>query len=639
MCLFKFNTILFSFLLLAVNYSRATLPDSILHSIEKSKTIQDKVKLVYKAGSKNYKDSIYLADCINKIGELAERHNNPSLKGYAYDLISSTYSQKDKTDSALKYCKLAFISAGDLNDTTLKALSAYNAGFASRLMSNYPEALKWLYIALENFQILKIKKSIAKTSREIGTVYRRTEDFVKAKEMLASSLTDFYALGDTDEVIVGENILGIVCAQTNQSNLALAHFKKAEVLCLKKGKQKELAQTYTNLCGWYGDQGNDSASYYNDQEIAIRAKLNDLPGLAIAFNNKANILYNQQQFTVAISYLDTALAYADTVKRSNTKLSILISYYKVYKALDKFEKALYYHEEYWALKDSIFNSQKSAQMAEMQTRFESHQKEAENERLTSENFKNSTKLKQQYYVIGLLIASLIILLLIYNRFLQRQKQRMELQTAQVQEAKTKAVLEAEEKERERIARDLHDGVGQVLSAARINLDNYHNTADPSALSTSLALIDEAVNEVRSVSHQMIPNTLLKAGFANAARDFLNKISSKNGLSVSFITHGLEINIPSAVETVLYRVLQESVSNIIKHANATKITIQVTADPHEVSMIVEDNGRGFDINIPSLSDGIGLKNIKSRVAYLNGEVLFDSSPSNGTTITVDIPLGK
>ncbi len=244
------------------------------------------------------------------------------------------------------------------------------------------------------------------------------------------------------------------------------------------------------------------------------------------------------------------------------------------------------------------------------------------------------------------ISSFVVLSLafafIYNRYRFKQKQKMQAELLHQQALRNKAIIEAEEKERIRIAKDLHDGVGQQISAVKLNLSALEHElkleqAQKTKMETLLSLVDDAVKEVRGVSHNMMPNALIRSGLATAVREFVNKLAATGALKINLQIVGLNERLENTTETVLYRVLQECVSNIIKHANASEINIQLVKHEHNLSMMIEDNGKGFDTSLVNSASGIGLKNMQSRVAFLNGTIEFDSTPNNGTTVIVDVPV--
>jgi two-component system NarL family sensor kinase len=232
--------------------------------------------------------------------------------------------------------------------------------------------------------------------------------------------------------------------------------------------------------------------------------------------------------------------------------------------------------------------------------------------------------------------------LLYNRSKLKQETRLQLEIIKQQDFSTKAVLDAEEKERKRIAGDLHDGVGQLFSVVRMNLSGLleraklGNESDKILAEKTLALVDESCKEVRSISHQMMPNVLLKSGLADAIKNFIDKID-KETLKIHLQTFGLKNRLESNVETVLYRVIQETVNNVIKHAEATELDIQLVKEDESITATIEDNGKGFNTLQLKGLEGLGLKNIRTRVEYLKGTVDFDSSIGRGTVVSVWIPL--
>jgi two-component system NarL family sensor kinase len=251
---------------------------------------------------------------------------------------------------------------------------------------------------------------------------------------------------------------------------------------------------------------------------------------------------------------------------------------------------------------------------------------------------------------NVLISLLTVLLMLggllgysyYRRYQMKQTALMQAALLKQQEQSTRAVLEAEESERQRIAKDLHDGVGQMMSAAKMNLSAFQHAAvfpneeERNSFQKIIQLVDDGCREVRSVSHNMMPNALLKNNLAAALQEFIDKLD-KRVLKVHLYTSGLDEPLDSSIETVLYRVIQECVNNVIKHSGATVLDISLVKEPHEITATIEDNGCGFDTKDKNKSDGIGLKNIRTRTEYLKGTVEFSSRPGKGTLVAIQIPL--
>jgi signal transduction histidine kinase len=306
------------------------------------------------------------------------------------------------------------------------------------------------------------------------------------------------------------------------------------------------------------------------------------------------------------------------------------------------QKAYEYHVKYSSLNEEIFNEKRSKQINELQTKYETNKRIQQIELLTKDNELKESRTRIIFIVFLGLLLILGLSAFAYFNFLKSKKQK-EIDDAIIveKELRSKSIIEAEEKERLRIARDLHDGVAQTMTAAKMQLEHFMDSVEEdnkmnSSLRNAFDLIKDAANEVRAVSHSMVPNALLKSGLVAAVRDFVQRMGTDK-THINLIIHGLNDRLNENVETVVFRVLQELVNNIIKHAEATEITIQLVKEQLELSIMVEDNGKGFDIKTLGEKAGIGLKNIESRVEYLNGHVHFDSSIGNGTTVMIDIPL--
>jgi len=182
----------------------------------------------------------------------------------------------------------------------------------------------------------------------------------------------------------------------------------------------------------------------------------------------------------------------------------------------------------------------------------------------------------------------------------------------------------------------------MMSVAKMNLSAFESDFQfldkdqQESFEKIINLVDESCREVRTVSHNMMPNALLKNNLAIAIKDFVDKIENSS-LKVRVYTEGLDDRMDSNLEIVLYRVIQECVNNVIKHADASRLDISVLKDKEGISATIEDNGKGFDIGDKDKFEGIGLKNIITRIEYLKGMVDFDSSPGRGTLIALNVPL--
>lgn len=252
-----------------------------------------------------------------------------------------------------------------------------------------------------------------------------------------------------------------------------------------------------------------------------------------------------------------------------------------------------------------------------------------------------TRLMEIEYFAGAFIFEVVVLmiLLAYRlKNMQDTAERLFLEKTLAQQQRTEAILEAEDRERVRIARDLHDGIGQMLAAARMALGNFlaKKKVENQHIQSSLDLLEESIKEIREISHNMMPGALTKLGLSTALKQFVNKINALDGVQIELQIIGIKERLSEKIETMLYRVVQEILSNVIRHAEASKVSIELVKHENELVLIVVDNGKGFDSE-EAKNQGIGIKNVATRVEYLNGSVNFDSAIGRGTSVIVEIPL--
>jgi signal transduction histidine kinase len=246
-------------------------------------------------------------------------------------------------------------------------------------------------------------------------------------------------------------------------------------------------------------------------------------------------------------------------------------------------------------------------------------------------------------LIGSFVFLLIVLLLLYNSYRLKQKNKYQKELNRQQNELFNVIVSTQDQERKRIAQDIHDSLGSVLSAAKLKLSSLEESKKVLSsdllekYQASLDLLDEASTELRNISHNIMPATLSKLGLEAALQSLINKIAAHPKMQVNFTAHGFEGRIEETTEMSIYRIILELLNNIVKHAAAEKVSIQIIKYPAYINLMIEDDGRGFDYNKAfEEKKGIGLGNILSRVEYLNGTIEIDSAAGKGTTVIIEIP---
>lgn len=546
--------------------------------------------------------------------------------------ISEALKQYQKINhaSGIAYCNMAF------------GFNCYDKGDFSKALNYFLEAARLRDKTSD-------KKNLAGTYIWIGNVYNNGLD--KPKEALPyyhKALEIQKSFNDEANMAYTYNNIGNSYYFLKQPQEALSNYLLSASIKEKLGNKRGLSSSNDNIGNVYVDLKNyDKALEYYQKALATRQEFEDKKGITTSYVNIGNVYIALKKYNEAIELHKKALALAEEIGNKEAMKESSNSIAACYEALGDYKLAFRYYKYSSAIKDSILNTSFTEQIAEMQTRYDVEKKDLE---LAKNKAEIETK-EKQVFIKNIIIASIIILALMliisgtlfYRKKQIEQKARLDASIAHEKELRTRAILEAEEKERRRIAQDLHDGVGQLLSAAKMNLSNLDskiqidNEEQRTAMQNAISLVDDSVKEVRTVSHNMMPNTLIKLGLASAIREFITKLGNAPTLKVDLEIVGLDSRLDNQVETVLYRVIQEVINNIIKHAKASQISMQLVRHETELNVMIEDNGVGFDTNKLETYDGIGLKGIQTRIELLGGTVHFDSAIGRGTTVIIDVPL--
>ncbi|CAG5086085.1 sensor histidine kinase [Parvicella tangerina] len=203
---------------------------------------------------------------------------------------------------------------------------------------------------------------------------------------------------------------------------------------------------------------------------------------------------------------------------------------------------------------------------------------------------------------------------------------------------TEAIIRSQELERNRIARDLHDSIGQLLSAAKVNLEQLSGRHDET-IQNSINLIDQSVEEMRNVAFHLMPNTLESYGLLPALEELVDRINGFSSFDLAFHTHGFVSNqIGKDLQYNIYRIVQEALNNVLKHAEANEVCLQLIEVEQRLMIIIEDDGKGFAYNLLK-REGRGLQNIAARVEWMDGKFTVDSGKTIGTTLIIEVPFRK
>ncbi|MBL0270631.1 MAG: sensor histidine kinase [Chitinophagaceae bacterium] len=514
-------------------------------------------------------------------------------------------------------------------------------GVANYFSGKYDVAAKYLQEAIAILEKDKKNRSkLAPVYNDLAKLYRKTRDLDKALENYSNANAIYRSLNDTSGIAMILNESGVVYEYKYDYKEAVNRYTMSMHLAEKAGDSLSVSYSLSNIAGVYViEKKYDLAEINLLRCLRIREILKDSFSMALAYSDLGVAMNAKGDYKKAIDYLTMSNRLAEKMRYPELQSNNYNELSAVSQKQGDFQKAFEYFNKRTALRDSLFNLEKTKEIQRLNSQYETARKE---QQIQSQQ----SRIRMQNYLMAgigvLVILGLLLAFSYYKRYRLKQESQLQAEILKQQELKARAILEAEENERQRIAKDLHDGVGQMMSAAKMNLSAIESElafTDPKQkenFEKAISLVDESCKEVRTVSHIMMPNALLRNSLGNAIHEFVNKLSNKT-MQVHVYTEGLDEKLDSNVETVLYRVIQECVHNAMKHAHASNLDISLIRDKDGISGTVEDNGKGFDPTDKEKFEGIGLKNIITRIEYLRGTVDFDSAPGRGTVIAMHVPL--
>lgn len=571
------------------------------------------------AATSKLQDSVLLAQVYSDLGAVHFRNNDfkNAEKNYLY-----SYAIRKKQKNAAGIAKL-----------NNNLASVYQSNFQYRkAMTMYLEALRY-------FEATGDVKNVNTTKANIGLLYVDLKDNSSAVKYISEAIAYFEGLERTAEVEnkLCENYLNLGKAFQMQKSYAAAElqYKKSSAICGKVGNKQGFAFANRNLGNLYTLQRRDSLAALNLQvSQEVREEFNSRIDQESNSIDMAQNLIVQGKYGAAKQLLLQALPVFEKENSKENQLSTYKLLTNIYHHTLQPDSADYYFEKYIALDGELVNTGVNRTTAELEKKYQTLQKDSEILRQKSELFRRNAALAT---LGGVLLFGMGY----YRNYRHRQKVKLQKTILEQQDLATNAIIQAEDNERKRMATHLHDGIGQLLTAAAMNvsvLDDYRD--DPASFKTILtkttSILSDAIADVRTLSHEIMPNMLIKNSLSAALRDLIEKTTSPR-LEIFLKIEGLDDELNPNIQVVLYRIIQECINNTIKHAGADRIDISVAQNGRNIITVISDNGKGFDPLAVRSSEGMGLQNMKSRIDFLKGTIHIYSAENEGTQVSIEIPL--
>ena len=514
------------------------------------------------------------------------------------------------------------------------------------LSGQYDEVLPKFFRARDIFDSLNHKAGLAAINNEMAVFYNKQQELDKAfscldvSEKLAREINDLTALGTS----LGHR--GAFLSIRGKISEAKAYYEEVYKIRLKTQDSVGLGYVLCDLAEIASHDGDlAKALNYLKQSTTIREKIGDLQGVAINCVNTGEHYFNASQYKNASAWFEKGLSqslqigYDDLTRYTYDYLA------KTYKAMGDYKKAFELQEQSIVYKDSMFNKDKTRVIQEMQAKYESDKKEQQIQLLNSENELKEATIERNYLLMAGLAALLLLLILSFYlwRFRNRQQQLAVLQEQKVRlrEAQMNAVIDSQEKERKRFASDLHDGMGQLISSLQLTINSIQQNRSTETrdqlFENSEQILNDIHNEIRNIAFNLMPSVLIKEGLIPGLNELIRRINQSDAIKIALSNHGIKGRYSEVGEISLYRVIQEFLSNMIKHSKATQVTIDFTGHENELIITLEDDGIGYSLEKFQNSEGNGWRNINSRLNLIRAAIDFDIVEGRkNNTIIVTVP---
>lgn len=564
-------------------------------------------------------------------------------------------------------------------------------GVAYDIKSMPDSALFWYNRALDQARKRGNKKTEGGALNNIGLIYWNLGEAEKAIDYYIRSAGIFEEIDNMMGLGNTYNNIALILHEDGQDEKSMRYHRQALRIRQEIDHTYGIAASYSNIAQLfiYSDLKNlDSAEHYLNRSIELKTELNDGYGLARAYHSLGDVFlelgdhkqslesfyktlkiqkelgnsegYASTYYNIAGVYadmkdLETKLVYLDSAEAVSVEHNDRSLMWKVYmdkaktlSRLGRYEQSIPYWFSYTSMKDSLLNVERSAQVAELETRYHTAEQEKEiadkKAALAEAKLKLENRNKWIFGLLGGLVSFLLLAFALFQVYRRRKQSEKDAAIIAERERGLSAMIQATEDERKRIAKDLHDGIVQSLTGLSLRLQKgfsmIKDVSDQqrSRYEESKSMLDDSISELRNISHQMMPRALSDMGLIPALEDMLEKSLGSTDIQYEFEHHKVDgQRFPENLEVSLYRICQELINNIIKHSEAKAVSVQLLKTSSHLVLVVEDNGKGFSTTANSQKNGIGLMNITSRAKALNGEVNYQPSPEQGTVATIRIPL--
>jgi two-component system NarL family sensor kinase len=600
-----------------------------------------------------FKDSARAWKYIREADSIADKTKNPVLKGIVFEHMGYLYNRMFSKKAVTYYLQAENILKNFPNSLAAQKSMAslgLNLGIEHMNVNDEEGALIYYFEGIKRYEAMdSMHRNLPILYANIINSYYNLGKFATALTYCEKAYKKSMAWGNPPSQMSASSNYGRVLMKLKQPEKAKFFFEKCKMIADSVNDYYFQSNYYQILGNFKFDDNKFEEALADFSKGLTLIKLTNAP-YDIASNyiwmGACNV--GIKNFRAGRKYLDSAYMLAKHYDYSHQLKNIYSNRYYLEKAQGNFATAIIHLDSFNVLQDSIQHVADGDKIEFLDAKYQGEKREAQINQLQSDkeiqrlNIQRKTTLN--YFLIGAGSLVLLVTFLVFRNIRQKQKlqqQRIgELETLQ-QLTATEAVLPGEEQERTRLAKDLHDGLGGMLSGIKYSFNSMKGnlimtSENAQAFEHSMAMLDTSIKEMRRVAHNMMPEVLVKFGLDTALQEFCDDINQTGALQVSYQSIGMN---DAAIEQInaitIYRVVQELLNNTMKHASANTAIVQVSKTDQRINITVEDDGKGFNTAILENPKGIGWTNIQSRIGYLKGTLDVQSGPGKGTSVHIEL----
>lgn len=565
----------------------------------------------------------------NQSISIAKKHKDIRLENSTKIRLAFMLSEKDELAGEKEFEKLLVIA--QKNKLIENQIEIYNG--LGILCENKMQSDKSIDYYLKGLRLAEKHQKNYFTAfllNNIGLLKFNNKQFKGAKVDLERGLV--LARKEEEWRLVGNllNNLGLVNKQLKDYKASIKHYQETVKLTKSLGFPFGIGAAYINLADAYSlNKQYKEANLCQDSAITIFKEFENFEYLEVAYLAKALLAIKLKDIPAAENYIQIVEAYLEKEPHIENGVDILEVKSRLAESKGDYKKAFELKNEYTSKKDSIEEITNQDKLAQLQTIY--GKERVENELLEVQNknklFEQQKDLDDAYWrliIFSVLGCSILLTGWLYIRYVNKMRKQ--------QKDFSQRLIQNVDNERSRISKDLHDDIGQLLSVVKSKI-NMYQTGRLNSMDGLEQEVGEVINQTRSISHQLHPSSLEKIGLERSVISLLDKTQEATGIVCSAELDSEVKQFPLAIQTQLYRIFQECVSNTIKHASATALKISITYSDDQIIASYRDNGVGFDEQVSK--SGMGWLTIKERIHQIDGKMDLQTSKGKGVHLTIKI----